>query len=310
LITELQKRTAHAIVNIFETGKPHGEYGQVTLLPGDTGHLTYGRSQTTLASGNLHLLIKAYVEVPSAGLGGTFHPFLERLAQRDLTLDHDARFRAMLRDAGEDPVMREVQDAFFDRVYWGPSQSAGQSIGMNTALGISVVYDSWIHGSWRLVRDRVFGLIGTPRDAGEKPWVQRYVEERRNWLVTHANTLLHRTVYRMDAFGQLIADKNWTLKLPLRLRGVELTEDLLMMPAPLRISAERSDDRTLRFTQPLMVGRDVEALQRALTEAGIPTEVDGIFGRMTEASIRLYQESNGLRVDGIAGPAVRAALGL
>ena len=54
-LTKTQKRTAQAIVNIFETGRVHGDYGQVTLLAGDTGHLTYGRAQTTLASANLSL---------------------------------------------------------------------------------------------------------------------------------------------------------------------------------------------------------------------------------------------------------------
>ena len=43
-ITDLQKKTAQAIVNIFETGQVHGDYGKVTLLSGDSGHLTYGRS--------------------------------------------------------------------------------------------------------------------------------------------------------------------------------------------------------------------------------------------------------------------------
>jgi chitosanase len=50
MVTDLQKRSAEAIVNVFETGTPRGDYGQVTVVPGDTGHLTYGRSQTTLAS--------------------------------------------------------------------------------------------------------------------------------------------------------------------------------------------------------------------------------------------------------------------
>ncbi len=59
MLTDLQKRTAQAIVNIFETGRVRGDYAKVTLIPGDPGHLTYGRSQTTLASGNLHLLINA-----------------------------------------------------------------------------------------------------------------------------------------------------------------------------------------------------------------------------------------------------------
>jgi chitosanase len=47
MLTDLQTRAAQAIVNVFETGTPRGDYGRVTLLAGDTGHLTYGRSQTT-----------------------------------------------------------------------------------------------------------------------------------------------------------------------------------------------------------------------------------------------------------------------
>ena len=62
MLTSLQKKTVQAIVNIFETGRPYGDYGAVTVLKGDTGHLTYGRSQTTLGSGNLALLIHAYCD--------------------------------------------------------------------------------------------------------------------------------------------------------------------------------------------------------------------------------------------------------
>jgi chitosanase len=51
MLNDLQKRTGKAIVNIFETGHPLGIYGKVTLIKGDTGHLTYGCSQTTLAAG-------------------------------------------------------------------------------------------------------------------------------------------------------------------------------------------------------------------------------------------------------------------
>ena len=55
-----QTKTAQAIVNVFETGRVQGDYGNVTVLAGDTGHLTYGRAQTTLSSGNLALLVHAY----------------------------------------------------------------------------------------------------------------------------------------------------------------------------------------------------------------------------------------------------------
>src|SRR5215813_13822413 len=92
-ITELQKKTAQAIVNIFETSHIRGDYGMITLLAGDSGHLTYGRSQTTLASGNLFLLVKAYREATEAQFAEPLQPFLGRLSQRDLTLDLDLDFR-------------------------------------------------------------------------------------------------------------------------------------------------------------------------------------------------------------------------
>ena len=49
-LTPTQKATAQAIVNIFETGRVHGDYGQVTLLAGDTGHLTPLVKMHTLGS--------------------------------------------------------------------------------------------------------------------------------------------------------------------------------------------------------------------------------------------------------------------
>ena len=52
ILTELQRKTIQAMVNIFETSAVLGRYAQVTLIPGDTGGLTYGRSQTTINSGN------------------------------------------------------------------------------------------------------------------------------------------------------------------------------------------------------------------------------------------------------------------
>ena len=89
ILTELQKKAAQAIVNIFETGSARGEYGMVTLLDGDSGHLTYGRAQTTLASGNLHLLINDYCEADGAVFAAELAPYLARLESRDLGLDFD-----------------------------------------------------------------------------------------------------------------------------------------------------------------------------------------------------------------------------
>ena len=162
MLTDLQKRCAQAIVNVFETGRPLGNYGSVTLLAGDTGHLTYGRAQTTLTSGNLYLLIKAYCEASDAAFADQLRPYLDALDLRDLALDNNAALRQFLREAGDDPVMRREQDAFFDRVYWAPAVASADYIGAQTALGTAVVYDSRIHGSWHAMRDRTNERFGAP----------------------------------------------------------------------------------------------------------------------------------------------------
>ena len=105
MITELQKKSAQAIVNVFETSLPQGDYSKVTLLRNDPGHLTYGRSQTTLASGNLFLLIKAYCDAPDAEFGEELSACLGRLEDIDLSLDRDMTLRPVLREAGGDAVI-------------------------------------------------------------------------------------------------------------------------------------------------------------------------------------------------------------
>ena len=309
-MTSLQKKTAQAIVNIFETSRVLGDYAQVTLLPGDPGHLTYGRSQTTLASGNLHLLIKAYVQEPDAAFAAQLAAFLDRLEGRDLTLDHDAGFRFLLEDAGADPVMMAVQDDFFDRVYWNPSEQAAKALGIKTALGGTVVYDSNIHGSWRLIRDRTTQKHGEPKTIGEQPWIEAYVAERDAWLRHHSIRLLRRTVYRMEEFAKLMKAKKWSLPLPLTVRGIAITRAILEQAPPIRVSAEGEEQRLLRFELPMLTGDDVADVQKALERKGFNLQTHGIFDRDTEAAVRRFQETEGLVVDGIVGPATRGALGI
>lgn len=216
---ELQKKTAQAIVNIFETGRALGDYGQVTLLVGDTGHLTYGRSQTTLASGNLFLLIKAYVGAASSAFAGALAPYLARLAAPDLSLDHDTAFRALLREAGGDPVMRDAQDAFFERVYWAPAAARTTQLGLATPLAHAAIYDSQVHGSLQSMIERTQKRHGSVAKLGERAWIGAYVGERGDWLAGHSNPLLRKTVYRMDALKALIGANQWDLPLPLSVRG-------------------------------------------------------------------------------------------
>ncbi|MBG51086.1 MAG: chitosanase [Alphaproteobacteria bacterium] len=305
-----QKNAAQAIVNIFETGKVTGDYGRVTLLPGDTGHLTYGRAQTTLASGNLYLLLKRYVGAQGAAFARHLEPFLPRLADIDVSLDFDMLFRTFLESAGDDPVMQTVQDTFFDDAYWEPASKAAASLGLREPLSFAIVYDSHIHGSWSFMRDRTIDRHGRVNGLGERKWCKAYVTERRNWLKAHRNSLLQKTIYRMDVFLTLIEADNWQLKLPMTIRGVRVDAETLRAAAPVRVTAEDAGLRTLKLTDPPMTGNDVRALETALVEVGYAINIDGVFDRNLDRIVRERQAELGLDVDGIIGPISRAAFGL
>jgi chitosanase len=312
-MNDLQKLTAKAIVNIFETGRVNGDYGAVTVLKGDSGHLTYGRSQTTLGSGNLFLLIKAYCDRTDARYAKKLRRFLLPLSERNVLLDRDAELKELLREAGhEDPAMRSEQDRFFDANYFEPACRTALARNICTPLGQTVVYDSYVHGGFKTVAS----IVGTPCGAGgadEKEWIARYVACRKKWL-SGLKPPLPSTVYRMDAFAELIKENVWELPLPLKVRGNIISIETLAADQPVvRASAVDPKDYPaipLYLKSPYIRGAEVRTLQEALNLHGFSNAPDGIYGPLTEALVKQFQESKGLRVDGIVGPATRSALGI
>jgi chitosanase len=302
-LTATQAQAAKAIVNLFETGAVRGDYGQVTLLAGDTGRLTYGRAQTTLGSGNLNLLIARYCATVGARFGERLRTWLPALAARAAAADTDLKLHNVLRACADDPVMRDVQDAFFDEVYWAPAVRAAGALGLRTPLGVAVVYDSWVHGSFGLVRDRVLAT-GSVQKLGEQEWIRRYVQQRRDWLATHSNALLRQTVYRMDAFQRLIALGAWSLPLPLVVRGQEISLASLAALPPGCYDGPQPGSRNLGVTSPLLRGLDVRLVQLALSDQGRDVRADGIFGNATAGLIREFQRSQQLPATGVADAAV------
>lgn len=302
MLTPTQKQTAQSIVNLFETGAVLGHYGNVTVIPGDTGHLTFGRSQTTLCSGNLLDLLQRYCANDGARFGDKLSAWLPRFEAGDLSLDDDLYLHNLLRATADDPVMRETQDIFFDEVYWQPAARAADNFGIQSALGVAVVYDSWVHGSWKALREMTNQQSGPLATIGERAWIKAYLEIRRSWLANHRRSDLHGTTYRMDAFLRLIEQGYWGLALPLVVRGEEISLATLRAVPPGCYDGPQPGTRSIALQTPLARGLDVRLLQLGLSAQGVAIKADGIFGQTTANLLKRYQASHGLPANGIAAP--------
>ena len=298
-MNDIQKATIAAIVNVFETGRPRGDYSAIAVMKGDTGHLSYGRSQVSLGSGRLFDLLNQYCQADEAEFKDKLTPLLPRFQRRDTSLDQDTEVKDLLKRAGTDPVMRCTQDQFFNANYLGPACEKAAEFGIATALGNAVVYDSFVQGGWGKLSPRL-GKITSPQN--EQAWVSKYVAIRKDWLLgLHAP--LPSTVYRMDGFSSLIAGDKWDLPLPLKVHNVSITQEVLM------IAGAPAAQRDLVLVSPYLRGDDVKAVQKALSDHGENNACDGVYGPFTDALAKKWKSSQGITETGV-GPQTRKSLGL
>lgn len=143
-LSAAKKKLIKSVVNVFETGKPDGDYGLIAIFndgPHNIRQITYGRSQTT-EYGNLRELVEKYV-VAKGLYSDELEPFAEKVGSVALT--DDQTFKELLKKAGrEDRVMRKTQDKFFDEHYFKPAVKWAQDHGFTRPLSALVIYDSFI----------------------------------------------------------------------------------------------------------------------------------------------------------------------
>ena len=231
--TREDKLTATAIVRVFETGKPLGDYAAVAVLDDGAG-ISYGISQFTHRSGSLADVVEQYLA--NRGVVGRMVledrlPEMKDASRNSIReLSKDARLKAALKAAAATREMRTAQEDIALSRYLKPALSECERLGFTLPLSLAVVYDSITHGSWSKIRDMV-----RISPTNEKAWITDYVRRRDAWL--RSIPRLSKTRYRTQFFlGQILTGR-WTLKLPVTVQGVRLTKQ--NSPAgPLPIPAE------------------------------------------------------------------------
>ncbi len=213
------KLTAFAIVHVFETSRPFGDYAAVAVLNDGAG-VSYGVSQFTHRAGSLYKVVNTYL-----GMGGTvgaavlrdrMHVLMDSGTHAIQQLANDRQFKDALRFAGETDEMKLAQSQIAENFYMLPAINACEGSGFTCPLSLAVVYDSINHGSFGAIRDRV------PANLPEKQWITEYVRRRHEWL--RSKPRLKATSYRTAFFLDEIRDGNWELDLPIYPHGTEIND--------------------------------------------------------------------------------------
>jgi hypothetical protein len=204
--------------------------------------------------------------------------------------------------------MRDEQNRFFDEHCFNPACQTAQATGVNSALGQTVVYDSFIQSGFRKVVPAVAASIGTGA-MNEQQWIQLYFAARRRWL-SSLRPPLPQTAYRMDAFAKLSQENEWDLQFTptLTVHGVTFSaQDLLNDPLPIvRASASDQSDRPsariLLLMSSYMKGDDdVLAVQQALNLNVFTNDRDGSSVHSLSRWLRVSKRPGRSRQTGSSG---------
>lgn len=234
-ITEQQYQRINGVLNVFETGSVRGDYSNVTVYKDGGGgqytQITYGKAQTT-QDGNLDKLLRMFVSAAHAGEPTRLSDAqIETIAKAIPTKDNrdlpaDENFKCLLRRAGDCSLMRDIQDRFFDEVYFKPAYNWWKVNGFTEALSLLVIYDSFIHsGSIRSDIRSKFSEVPPISGGDERAWIAAYVKARRDWLNRYKNDPGHKlhilaaTTYRMDTMESAMRANNWDLSQPVNANG-------------------------------------------------------------------------------------------
>ena len=232
------RSTIWAITAVFESGRPAGNPAAYQTY--DSGIISYGKHQATLASGNLWRILEAYFQRSRTPTSNALrNEYAERVRNGDASLRDDPRIKELLLQAANEPAMSAAQDSVFDSNFYQPAIQRAQDLGIKTPLGLACIYDTRIQGGLKTVLGGIAaklggeGLIGKSGPAGvitEDVWIDTFLNEREAFLNRIANkaesegrsadaNALRISVFRVQELRTLAQTGNYGLSGQFKVRG-------------------------------------------------------------------------------------------
>lgn len=304
--SSIDRAKASAIVSVFETSRPGGDYSALAVLDDGAG-ISYGIRQFTHRSGALLAVVERYIanggQVGLKPIRDNLAVLRLRTAKSIAALASNSRFKSALKAAAISREMRFAQESAAFALFLLPAIEICERMGFRAALSLAVIHDSIVHGSWERIRDRVLlkrEAFLTLADY-ERAWIAEYVSRRGEWLGSIPR--LRSTIYRTEFFQKQIEQNNWGLQLPLVVNGLRLTDEIVRQRAVDAgwLEPESAELRDSREQAPVKPSAPVETPQEqpaqptSDTPRGVrPNFFDGIIPGAAEAGKVMGAAADGI----------------
>lgn len=225
-----------SITSIFESGRPGGNPAAYQTY--DSGIISYGKHQATLASGSLGRVLQAYFRRSSSPTSLVLQQeYAARVAQKDAALREDGRFKELLLQAATEQAMNEAQDEIFEQNFYQPAINQARQYNVVTPLGLACLYDTQIQGGLSILLPRVtealggkIGGTGTTGIIDEPTWIRTFLRLREERLLRLAEQseargdqtnarALRTSTFRVTELRKLLDANNLYLTGELLVRG-------------------------------------------------------------------------------------------
>lgn len=210
------RRAAFAMTSAFEGG------GYATYQTYDSGIISYGRFQFTLAAGSFMTVVNRYLQRATGPNVDGLRGYLPRLNAKDEGLRQDAGLKTLCINAAADPIMQAIQDEVATEGYWGAViELSIAPRNVQSALGYALMFDMSIqHGKYNFLVPKAETELGVPNKSRlgengitEQQYITKLAQLRReNLYALSEKYKLPGMKVRGDFWANLVAANDWNLQ--------------------------------------------------------------------------------------------------
>ncbi|HEX8628481.1 MAG TPA: chitosanase [Catenuloplanes sp.] len=217
------RRVADQLVSVFENGRVEVQYDYVEALSDGRG-FTCGKIGFTTSGTEVRDVIAAYLaRRPDTPLARHLPRLSELATTGSGDTDGLSGFAVDWAAAAGDPVFQQVQNAAADRLTFDPAVSAARRVGLRSALGVAILFDTAVQHGMGPDPDGLPALIdrattaagGQPATTGvaERQWLLGFLDARaatlRDAAAPATRQVWRESVDRVAALRRLVqADRH------------------------------------------------------------------------------------------------------